>query len=207
MRIESHCQSAKYARPRYPETREFLCQSSQSLVRESILTIRVLSVQDCALQVGLALRLEAARALLAMGRLDAADEGFNFLKDWTSEGEVTFAYGAGCVPTSVRQQALRGLAKVRDACTLLRVGLHTPASTHGPTFPYLQKDLGRPAHTAYECESTVLFSSMRVQYCAKYCTLLQRESTPGIVPNTVLFSSVRILPTPFALLLACSAGS
>jgi hypothetical protein len=66
-------------------------------------------------QVGLALRLEASRALLALGRLDAAEEGFNYLKDWSSEGEVTFAYGAGCVPTSVRQQALRGLAKVRAA--------------------------------------------------------------------------------------------
>lgn len=64
-------------------------------------------------QAGLALRLEAAQALLALERLDEAVDAFSLLKEWTSEGEITFPYVAGIMPTSVRQQAARGLAQVR----------------------------------------------------------------------------------------------
>jgi hypothetical protein len=63
-------------------------------------------------QAGLALRLEAAQALLALDRLDEAADAFSLLKEWTSEGEITFPYVAGIMPTSVRQQAARGLAQV-----------------------------------------------------------------------------------------------
>jgi hypothetical protein len=63
-------------------------------------------------QAGLALRLEAAQALLQMGRLDDAEAGFSLLKEWTSQGEITFSYVAGSMPLSVRQQAARGLSQV-----------------------------------------------------------------------------------------------
>lgn len=63
-------------------------------------------------QAGLALRLEAAQALLAMGRWGEAAEAFELLKEWTSQGELTFPYVAGMMPLSVRQQAARGLAQV-----------------------------------------------------------------------------------------------
>lgn len=64
-------------------------------------------------QAGLALRLEAAQALLALGRLDEAADAFALLKKWTSEGDITFPYVAGIMPVSVRQEAARGLARVR----------------------------------------------------------------------------------------------
>jgi hypothetical protein len=63
-------------------------------------------------QAGLALRLEAAQALLQMARLDEAEAAFSLLKEWTSQGEITFPYVAGSMPLSVRQQATRGLAQV-----------------------------------------------------------------------------------------------
>lgn len=63
-------------------------------------------------QAGLALRLEGAQALLALDRLDEAVDAFSLLKKWTSDGEITFPYVAGIMPTSVRQQAARGLAQV-----------------------------------------------------------------------------------------------
>lgn len=64
-------------------------------------------------QAGLALRLEAAQALLALGHLEEAADAFSLLKAWTSEGEITFPYMAGIMPVSIRQQAARGLAQVR----------------------------------------------------------------------------------------------
>ena len=73
-------------------------------------------------QAGLALRLEAAQALLALERLDEAVDAFSLLKEWTSEGEITFPYVAGIMPTSVRQQAARGLARVCTAPSGLQLG-------------------------------------------------------------------------------------
>lgn len=69
-------------------------------------------------QAGLALRLEAAQALLALGRCDEAADAFALLKEWTSEGEITFPYVAGIMPVSIRQQAARGLAQARASAPM-----------------------------------------------------------------------------------------
>jgi hypothetical protein len=73
---------------------------------------RALASNEPMTQAGLALRLEAAQALLALRRYDEATEAFSLLKQWTSGGEITFPYVAGIMPLSVRQQAARGLAQV-----------------------------------------------------------------------------------------------
>lgn len=93
-------------------------------------------------QAGLALRLEAAQALLALGRHDEAADAFSLLKQWTSEGDITFPYMAGIMPVSVRQQAARGLAQVwplhgHGCCTDIYVprwlGHLWPLFPHGST--------------------------------------------------------------------------
>ena len=69
-------------------------------------------------QAGLALQLEAAEALRALGRYGEAKAAFGELTKHTSAGELTFPYVAGLMPLSVRQQAARGLAKVCNAFAL-----------------------------------------------------------------------------------------
>ncbi|KAK9814721.1 hypothetical protein WJX72_010484 [[Myrmecia] bisecta] len=60
----------------------------------------------------LALRLCVARCLRRLGRLDEAEHHFKILAGWTSEGDTAFCELAGSAPLSVRQQAMRGIAKV-----------------------------------------------------------------------------------------------
>ena len=60
----------------------------------------------------LSLRLCRARALRRLGRLDEAEAGFQILAGWVTEGECAFDGLCGSPPMSIRQQALRGLAKI-----------------------------------------------------------------------------------------------
>ncbi|CAK0785762.1 hypothetical protein CVIRNUC_008973 [Coccomyxa viridis] len=60
----------------------------------------------------LALRLCAARCLRRLGRLDEAEYAFKVLAGWVTEGVSAFDELSGSAPVSIRQQALRGLAKI-----------------------------------------------------------------------------------------------
>lgn len=60
----------------------------------------------------LSLRLCRARALRRLGRLDEAEAAFQILAGWVTEGECAFDGLCGSPPMSIRQQALRGLAKI-----------------------------------------------------------------------------------------------
>jgi len=60
----------------------------------------------------LSLRLCRARALRRLGRLDEAEAAFQVLAGWVTEGECAFDGLCGSAPMSIRQQALRGLAKI-----------------------------------------------------------------------------------------------
>jgi len=61
-------------------------------------------------QIALALRLVIAKSLRRMGKLDDAETHFKSLAGWTTEGECAFGELSGAAPTSVHQQALRGIA-------------------------------------------------------------------------------------------------
>ncbi len=63
-------------------------------------------------QVGLGLRLVLAKSLRRLGRLDEAEEQFQALAGWVSEGEIGFGELCGSLPTSIHQQSLRGIALV-----------------------------------------------------------------------------------------------
>eukprot|EP00884_Botryococcus_braunii_P003748 jgi/Botrbrau1/13374/Bobra.0194s0006.2 len=60
----------------------------------------------------LALRLFCARCQRRLGQLDQAEVSFKILAGWTTEGECAFSEMSGSMPLSIRQQALRGLAKI-----------------------------------------------------------------------------------------------
>jgi superkiller protein 3 len=60
----------------------------------------------------LALRLVVAQCLRRLGRLDEAEYNFKILAGWVTEGESAFNEMSGSPPKSIRQQALRGIAKV-----------------------------------------------------------------------------------------------
>jgi len=66
-------------------------------------------------QVGLGLRLVLAKSLRRLDRLDEAERQFKALAGWVSEGEIAFAEMCGSAPTSIHQQALRGIALVAVA--------------------------------------------------------------------------------------------
>lgn len=63
-------------------------------------------------QIALSLRLVWAKSLRRLGRLEEAERHFAALAGWVTEGEVAFAEMCGSAPTSIHQQALRGLALV-----------------------------------------------------------------------------------------------
>ena len=63
-------------------------------------------------QVGLGLRLVLAKSLRRLGKLDEAEEQFQALAGWVSEGEIGFGELCGSLPTSIHQQSLRGIALV-----------------------------------------------------------------------------------------------
>ena len=63
-------------------------------------------------QVALGLRLVLAKSLRRRGRLDDAERHFKALAGWVTEGEAAFAEICGSAPTSIHQQALRGIALV-----------------------------------------------------------------------------------------------
>ncbi|BDA46664.1 probable tetratricopeptide repeat protein 37 at C-terminar half [Coccomyxa sp. Obi] len=60
----------------------------------------------------LSLRLCAARCLRRLKRLDEAEYAFKVLAGWVTEGVSAFDELSGSPPVSIRQQALRGLAKI-----------------------------------------------------------------------------------------------
>lgn len=60
----------------------------------------------------LALRLVVAQCLRRLQRLDEAEYNFQVLAGWTTEGDSAFNELSGSSPLSIRQQALRGIAKV-----------------------------------------------------------------------------------------------
>ena len=60
----------------------------------------------------LSLRLCLARALRRLGRLDEAEAARRVLAGWVSEGECALDGLSGSPPMQIRQQALRGLAKI-----------------------------------------------------------------------------------------------
>lgn len=60
----------------------------------------------------LSLRLCAARCLRRLNRLEEAEAAFKVLAGWTTDGECGFDELSGSAPTSVRQQAMRGIAKI-----------------------------------------------------------------------------------------------
>jgi len=60
----------------------------------------------------LSLRLCLARALRRLGRLDEAEAALRVLAGWVSEGECALDGLSGTRPMQIRQQALRGLAKI-----------------------------------------------------------------------------------------------
>ena len=60
----------------------------------------------------LSLRLCLARALRRLGRLDEAEAALRVLAGWVSEGECALDGLSGSPPMQIRQQALRGLAKI-----------------------------------------------------------------------------------------------
>ena len=63
-------------------------------------------------QVALGLRLVLAKSLRRLGRLEDAERHFKVLAGWVTEGEAAFAEICGSAPTSIHQQALRGIALV-----------------------------------------------------------------------------------------------
>lgn len=63
-------------------------------------------------QIALSLRLILAKSLRRLGKLDEAEHHFAALAGWVSEGEAAFAELCGSTPTSIHQQALRGVALV-----------------------------------------------------------------------------------------------
>lgn len=63
-------------------------------------------------QVALGLRLMLAKSLRRLGKLDEAERHFKSLAGWVTEGEAAFAEMCGSAPTSIHQQALRGIALV-----------------------------------------------------------------------------------------------
>ncbi|KAK9826861.1 hypothetical protein WJX81_001210 [Elliptochloris bilobata] len=63
-------------------------------------------------QFALSLRLCYARCLRRLGRLDESEYAFKVLAGWTTEGVCAFDEMCGSPPVSVRQQAMRGLAKI-----------------------------------------------------------------------------------------------
>jgi hypothetical protein len=95
--------------------------------RSCMTTARALS------QAGLALRLEAAQALLQLGRLDDAAAAFGLLETSTSGGELTFPIVAGIAPLAVHQQAARGLAKARTMCCHCVTATSLPVVTYNAT--------------------------------------------------------------------------
>lgn len=60
----------------------------------------------------LSLRLVVAQCLRRLQRLDEAEYNFQVLAGWTTEGDSAFNELSGSSPLSIRQQALRGIAKV-----------------------------------------------------------------------------------------------
>ncbi|EIE19817.1 hypothetical protein COCSUDRAFT_83558 [Coccomyxa subellipsoidea C-169] len=60
----------------------------------------------------LSLRLCVARCLRRLNRLDEAEYAFKVLAGWVTEGVSAFDELSGSPPVSIRQQALRGLAKI-----------------------------------------------------------------------------------------------
>eukprot|EP00892_Ulva_mutabilis_P012850 jgi/Ulvmu1/9938/UM058_0021.1 len=104
------CLSELYRKEGSPK--EALSASRQGL---QYVNQRARSSREQMTQAGLALRLEAAQALLALGHHEEAADAFSLLKAWTSEGEITFPYMAGIMPVSIRQHAARGLAQVAAA--------------------------------------------------------------------------------------------
>ncbi|KAL3149277.1 Tetratricopeptide repeat protein 37, variant 2 [Trebouxia sp. C0010 RCD-2024] len=60
----------------------------------------------------LALRLVVAQCLRRLERLEEAEYNFQVLAGWTTEGDSAFNELSGSSPLSIRQQALRGIAKV-----------------------------------------------------------------------------------------------
>lgn len=63
-------------------------------------------------QIGLGLRLVLAKSLRRLKKLDEAEAQFKVLAGWVSEGEIAFSEMCGSAPTSIHQQALRGIALV-----------------------------------------------------------------------------------------------
>ena len=63
-------------------------------------------------QVALGLRLVLAKSLRRLERLDEAERHFKSLAGWVTEGEAAFSEMCGSTPTSIHQQALRGIALV-----------------------------------------------------------------------------------------------
>jgi len=63
-------------------------------------------------QIGLGLRLVLAKSLRRLKKLDEAEAQFKALAGWVSEGEIAFSEMCGSAPTSIHQQALRGIALV-----------------------------------------------------------------------------------------------
>lgn len=63
-------------------------------------------------QIALSLRLVFAKSLRRLGSLDEAEKHFTALAGWVTEGEAAFSEMCGSSPTSIHQQALRGLALV-----------------------------------------------------------------------------------------------
>lgn len=63
-------------------------------------------------QVALGLRLVFAKSLRRLDRLDEAERHFKSLAGWVTEGEAAFSEMCGSTPTSIHQQALRGIALV-----------------------------------------------------------------------------------------------
>ena len=63
-------------------------------------------------QVALGLRLVLAKSLRRLDRLDDAEKHFTSLAGWVTEGEAAFSEMCGSAPTSIHQQALRGIALV-----------------------------------------------------------------------------------------------
>lgn len=62
--------------------------------------------------VALGLRLVLAKSLRRLERLDEAERHFKSLAGWVTEGEAAFSEMCGSAPTSIHQQALRGIALV-----------------------------------------------------------------------------------------------
>ena len=63
-------------------------------------------------QAALGLRLVLAKSLRRLERLDEAERHFKALAGWVTEGEAGFVEMCGSSPTSIHQQALRGIALV-----------------------------------------------------------------------------------------------